>query len=512
MATVIESLLVTLGLDSRKFKRQSQEAEKANTKLTARSKKESKERTQQQKKEAQQRKKQQQEFNKRTKESVVQVHKLRNQMLGLAAVFMGGYGLSKFTALTIGAAANVGRLSSDIGDSIPNILGWQRAAENVGGSAEDMTAALTKASQMIGALKSGMPTPAEYEGYLNMGGDPSKKALKSPTAFLLSESRLIQKVAKERGTAVARAQSQHFLGMGIGEFNLLKQGPQAVQAQVSNQGRLAGIDRQSANRAAALQKQFNTLKNTALDTGRTVLLSLIPAFKKLVGWFQKLASWINAHKTQIAQWVDKAASAVARFARAANDAAQAIGGWKNVFIALAAVKAASIVGKLGGIAAAIAGIGTAASTADSLLAGFLGRASKIGFAGMVGYGIGSEINKHFIEGTGFGHWLGSVEGHVMAALGNKQAQSAVDYNSGADKRRAGAAASMRKTMTAGAQNSAPYAAATRVSGAPASSSHSEVNIDKIDIHTQATDANGIARSMRPAIDRFLAPQANSGVN
>jgi hypothetical protein len=63
-------------------------------------------------------------------------------------------------------------------------------------------------------------------------------------------------------------------------------------------------------------------------------------------------------------------------------------------------------------------------------------------------------------------------------------------------------------MPAGAAASAP--AVNTVS--KSSTTTSETKIDTINIHTQATDANGIAKDLRPAVEKYtFATQANTGM-
>jgi len=115
MATVIDALFVTLGMDAKAFKKGSEDAIKVSDKLTSESKKDTQKREQLSKKTAQQQKKHSQEFSKYTKQNTESVRHLRNQLLGIAALFTGGRGIARLMSSTADTAANVSRLANDIG-------------------------------------------------------------------------------------------------------------------------------------------------------------------------------------------------------------------------------------------------------------------------------------------------------------------------------------------------------------------------------------------------------------
>lgn len=79
---------------------------------------------------------------------------------------------------------------------------------------------------------------------------------------------------------------------------------------------------------------------------------------------------------------------------------------------------------LGGLAATS---GSALSAGYTALAGTAaGSAALVAGAGAAGYGAGTVLNKAFIEGTSFSDSLGRAIAKGMAALGNDNAQSALD--------------------------------------------------------------------------------------
>lgn len=498
MATIIDSLLVTLGLDRSEFKKGVKEVESIQKGMKNQANKDAKERQEIDKKTGEAQTKNAKNLQEASKKSAESIRQIRNQAIGLLALFTGGIGLARFASDTITTAANVGRLSANIGESIQTIVGWQRAFENVGGTADEATASLTKASNAIGAFKSGRASP-EIQGFLQMGGSIDNGELDSANSFLLAQSALIQRIIKERGAAVAMYQAQSFLGVGANEFNLLRQGPQAVSGQVGSLGASSGMNTKSAEAAAALQVKLNKLKNTFGDVSRIVLLSLIPVFDRLLGYFQKMASWIQSHQGDIVRFVDVAVKEITKLAGVVNEIAEKLGGWGNVFEGLVAIKFASFIGDLGSVLRLVTGIASAAGLASTAI------------AAIAGYKLGEWINKNFVEGTEFGDFLGKKMTELSAIMGSKEAQEGLRrlHELSLAQSASEQSGNMMSADFNGSQQSDPVRRSA--SAAAGNMMSTETNIENVNIVTQAKDSDGIARTIKPALESRLAPQANSGV-
>ena len=50
----------------------------------------------------------------------------------------------------------------------------------------------------------------------------------------------------------------------------------------------------------------------------------------------------------------------------------------------------------------------------------------VGYAGLAGYGVGTVINKYAVEGTEFGNNIGGMIATILASMGNKEAQDALN--------------------------------------------------------------------------------------
>lgn len=121
MATVIDALLVTLGLDASGYKSGTEEVAKQQANLEKLLKKDAKERTELDKKAERAQKLRAEAFEKQGKKAAETFGKIREHALGLIAVLAGGVGMAEFSKATIDQSANLGRLSHNLGMSIKDL-------------------------------------------------------------------------------------------------------------------------------------------------------------------------------------------------------------------------------------------------------------------------------------------------------------------------------------------------------------------------------------------------------
>ncbi|EIF30969.1 hypothetical protein BCh11DRAFT_06481 [Burkholderia sp. Ch1-1] len=378
MATIVDALVVTFGLDTSQFKKEKAETTKATKQLTDAEKRSGKEI---------------EEANKRAGESFKRV---RNEVLSLLAIFTAGMGLKNFTESTIASAANLGFMAKNLQMSTTELSAWQRAAERAGGSAEGITKALQDSQQTVAKFKIGQVDDSA-QAFLRWGGNVND--LKDGNTYLLARSRIIHSMF-EQDPARARLIAQA-MGVGDGEFNLIKQGPQAIEALVAAQRKNSAVTDEMAAKALKLKNEWLDLSDRLKYTGTTIVLELIPIFEKWAQKLQVLADWVADHKADIAQWIDNAIAAVQRFIQWADKAAESVGGWKNVLIALAAIKVLSATSGLLGLAGALTSVGGA-------LGGLAAAPAIAGLATLVGLA-GLSIEK-IKESTEPGHFVGRNAG------------------------------------------------------------------------------------------------------
>jgi hypothetical protein len=334
MATIIDALVVTLGLDTAAFAKGKADATKSTKTLTEEEKRAAK---------------QIEDANKTAADSF---KKVRNEVLSLLAIFTAGMGIKNFVESTVLSTAALGRMSQNLGMNAKDLAEWQLAAKNAGGSAQGITKALQDSQQAVAKFKIGQ-VGDDVLAFLRWGGKVSD--LKDGNTYLLARSRIIHSMfEQDPGRAKLIAQQ---MGIDDDSFNLLKLGADGIQRLREQQARLAEEQARSSAPAEALRKQFDTLENTFQSIGVRVLTELMPVFDRLIVYMQRLADWVSDHKTDIAQWVDNAVTAVQNFVKWADKAADSVGGWKNVLIALAAIKILSAASPLLQLAGALSSVG-----------------------------------------------------------------------------------------------------------------------------------------------------------
>lgn len=609
MATVIDALIVTLGLNAKGFTQGAKTAQSAfkttqqDAQRTAKNIEDS------------------------GKQAAQFFSKLRNEALTFFAVFTAGVGIKDFVAGTITGAAGLGRMAKNLDMSTRELNAWQKAAERAGGTAEGITAQL-KESQSESAKYAVGLNPATIQAFAKYGGDFN--AFKSGNTYLLERSRIIAELyAKSPARGALAAQE---LGISQENFDLIKQGPAALQALIAAQMKNSVVTEADAKKAAELQAKLLDLRDTLQATATKVLFALMPAIEGLLARFQKFADWAVEHKDDIAEWINNAVAKIGEFAKALDDGANAVGGWKVVIAGLialnllptivsivslttailglgraitgasaagAAVGAGSVLGKLlriGGVGAAalfhtddlgageqqelarrralgdkgpvMTGAGggagsTQATVIDSLMAKGWSRAQASGIAanlkqessynpGAVGdggkaYGVAqwhpdrqAAFKKQFgkdIRGSSLEEQLAFVD-HELREGNERRAGNLLKQQTGAGEsaaivsqyyerpadrlgeasRRAGMAQTIaaqeaaRSAAWAAANPSTALAGAGAGRGSVSNTSTSDVNIEKIEVVTQATDATGIARDMAGALRKNgLVTQANTGL-
>ncbi|VVE82836.1 phage tail tip lysozyme [Pandoraea sputorum] len=380
--TIVDALVVTLGLDLTGFKKGKQDA----AKITSEMSKEQIKALKAAEVAAQKAAKEQEEANKRAKESFT---RLRNEVLALAAIFTGGMGIKNFIEETIGGAVNLGYMSKNLQMSTSELAAWQNAARRAGSSAEGITSALSASQQEVAKFKIGQVTEGVQQ-FFRWGGNVSD--LKDGNTYLLARARIIQNMYRtDPGRARLVAQQ---MGVSESEFNFIRQGPPAILALVDAQKKNSAVTDSMAQKAQELRNKWLDMTDRFKYTGTVVLLELMPVFERLADKLMKTAEYAADHKEDIVEWAKAAISAIQDLVRWADKAAESVGGWKNVLIGFAALKVLSLAAnilKLAGAFRALAGglsaAGAASAGAGSLL-GLLGRLAPA--AGIAALALHSE--------------------------------------------------------------------------------------------------------------------------
>ena len=351
MATVIDALMVTLGLDPKAFKKGAKEAEDAQGKLNKTVAKG------------------QTDAEKAGKKAADQMGKFRNEVLRTAAAFVGLNAIKSFVANVTQSDAALGRMATNLGDSIQDLSVWKGAADAAGSSGDSLANSLSGIVQTI--------TRFSLTGE---GGDSLKyfRALKINVSDAHGKMRDIKDITLDASAALNKLtpQQAQVMGKGMGfsesDVNFLRQGPTVVKQFYDEMAKANTRTPEDAKNAMARQKAWALLLATFNRLATDILNKVSPA---LVG----LANFIRDH---------------------AGVAATLIGGIAVAMTTLSAIRFVGLISQLGQLAGALRGVGAAAAVAGAAESA-AGAAGAVGGAGgLASMGLASRLGLYGAAAAG----------------------------------------------------------------------------------------------------------------
>lgn len=299
--TIIDSLLVTLGLSNTDYKKGMDEANKIRDDFDAKNAKSGRKNDADEKKRRDAEKKAHQEEMRRRKESMEAVKKFKNELLSFATLFTAGMGILAFAEHTITATASLGRLSDNTKMSVEDLAGLQYAMKGVGGTAEGASAAVDKAAMAVASFKTGMSNQAVSGLFTAAGGTnvDLKGAFKDTKSFLLAQADVVNALYKQDPTT-ALLKARQMMGIDPETFNLLKLGREEVEKRIAMGAKITGINRAQADAAQMAQMEWNNLSARFAAIGREVLFPVLKA----------ISDWMSKHRKDINAWIHGLSKAI----------------------------------------------------------------------------------------------------------------------------------------------------------------------------------------------------------
>jgi len=299
VAIVIESLIVTLGLDATNFRRGTADATRARNTLGDTNRRQDAETSAREKKLAAEQAKRGKEADARAKAMADGFRKVRNEALSLFALFTAGVGIKNFIANTVESAVQLGYLSQNLKTSIESLQAYGRAAERAGGTTEGAFAQLRESADSLAALRSGLGPNEGMQWFFRMGG--SSDDLKDGNTYLMARSKIISEMFNRDPQRAMLISKQ--MGISEDQFNLIKQGPDAIKRLTDAQMKNSVISAKDAEGALELKNKWLDFSQAMTATGTKILVALIPAFSQLMNWLQTVAGWVTDNKDLIGAWV-----------------------------------------------------------------------------------------------------------------------------------------------------------------------------------------------------------------
>lgn len=388
MATVIDALVVTLGMDPRQFTKGQKDAAAALIKTRQQAQKEGA------------------AIEKSLDKAGESFDRLARNALKLFAIFTAGRAVKDFVRDITASDAALGRLAKSLETTPEALSSLGNAVSRSGGSADAAVGSFQKLSNAYNEVKL-TGRSATYDMLARLAGASGKVI-----QFGKDTQKTIYDTADAAKALVAKSGlsfTTNLLeqaGLDPGTIALLVQGSDKVREAQAKVARLGGvITKQDTENAQRFSTALHDVGTISEGLGRTIWTSLSPAISEIIEkftkWYEANGEWL---RTQIAEKVKALADylrsidwnaigkGVLDFARGANEAAKAVGGWKVVFEALLGAwlftKLFALLRMLGLIRLALTGSATPGILGT--LAGALGIGGTAAIGAAVGTAVGAD--------------------------------------------------------------------------------------------------------------------------
>lgn len=301
MPTIIDSLVVTLGLDSSGFKKGQTEVKKGlddtrkNADQTAK------------------------DMEAAGKRAASFFGSIRTELLALVGVTLSAQGIKTFITNMTSDLMRLGIESRALDISAKSLDGWERAAAAAGSTAERMTGTLGNFQKTLTNIRTGGGQDDPLFGALASfaGATGANFDYQNDNA-----EKIMRKIASNWGKLSKDAQ-RRFGGM-FGFDNATQQGL-ANGSLVQDADRFAKISRatdEATRKALEFNRRLEQMKQNFAAASQVLYGALIPYIEKLIPLIEKLGIWISTHGPEISKFFSDTADEI-------NKVVDAVGGWEN---------------------------------------------------------------------------------------------------------------------------------------------------------------------------------------
>ncbi len=278
MATVVDSLILTLGLDPSGFNKGQKEAAKSLLDTAD-----------------------------KTKKAGADMSKsIRGVMGEFIALFLTVRGISDVSNWFKGlndTLAELGYSSKNIGQSASDLRTWQQVAEQMGGTAEGVNNTIQTLNQSLFNKQFHGQISQQLEDLIRLGVQ-----IKTNAQGVVDYHALMDDLA-DRMRTMPRVQAFNLLseaGFDTGSINAILSGRKAVDTLYNREQATARQTASGANAAQQLQRAWNDLRFALTGIGAQILKQIEPTleeiFRGIAGWFGKHQGDISSGIKQLLGW------------------------------------------------------------------------------------------------------------------------------------------------------------------------------------------------------------------
>ncbi|MBM5556651.1 lytic transglycosylase domain-containing protein [Klebsiella quasipneumoniae] len=319
-ATVIDALLVTLGLDTSDFRKGQKDVSDDLKKQREDAKKTAKEMAEQGKKAA--------SF----------FSSIKTELLALTGVTVTAGGLMSLVKNTTSSLMDLSIQSKALGMTARELDGFGKAAESAGSSFERITAALqgfqaAKQGSLFGDTSS--PIFSGMRMLTALTGDTFDVYSKDAKSLARSYLESLRKVKDPNIRRQIGAMG------GFDDATIQRNQEGRFLPDVDRLTKSSGITDASVKGAKEFTEAWVVLNQNLETTKNQFYTFLIPYVREFNGVLLQLSNWMKSHPDEMRQKVESFFGAIESGAKVADNAARSVGGWENAIKLLIGLKVAT---------------------------------------------------------------------------------------------------------------------------------------------------------------------------
>ncbi|MFW5410790.1 lytic transglycosylase domain-containing protein [Pectobacterium brasiliense] len=301
MATIIDSLVVTLGLDSSGFKKGQSEVKKGLDDT---------------RKGADQTAKDMEAAGKRAASFFGSI---RTELLALVGVTLSAQGIKTFITNMTSDLMRLGIESRSLDMSAKSLDGWERAAAAAGSTAERMSGALASFQSTLTKIRTGGAQGDPLFGTLANFGAATGANFDYDND---NSEAIMRKIASNWGRLSKDAQRR--FGSEFGFDNATQQGlaSGSLVRDADHFTKISKATDEATKKALEFNRRLEEMKQNFSAAAQVLYEALIPYVEKLIPLIEKLGIWISTHGPEIEKFFSDSAVEI-------NKVVDSVGGWQN---------------------------------------------------------------------------------------------------------------------------------------------------------------------------------------
>jgi hypothetical protein len=274
MATIIDSLLVKLGLDSSEFDAKKSKVDKGLKDTAGHAEKTGA------------------KLKKSGKDGAEGFENVAKSAAKFLALIGGTMAVKRFIENQIEANAALDRFAQNLNQGVNSISAWSNAAELAGGSAEGLQGTMDMLSKSQTELQlTGQSGLIPYFSALGVSLADTQGKARPVNELLLDLSDRFSKMDRTTANNMGR-----MMGIDQGTMQLLLKGRSEVELMIARQKEYGAVTKQQAEEASRLRNAMVAGRQSFEAFGRELLSAATPALEKMFAVFADFGAWIRENK------------------------------------------------------------------------------------------------------------------------------------------------------------------------------------------------------------------------